>query len=104
MNKLALNVVRAVAVGVCLSLSACVFLQSGSISESSGAGAPVNAEYSDYGFLHLTAPITITSNANTALAAKCQSGMLSGVQTELSMRDWFFVVQYYTVTAAAACK
>jgi hypothetical protein len=30
--------------------------------------------------------------------------MLSNVQTELSMRDWFGIVQYYTVTATAACK
>jgi OmpA-OmpF porin, OOP family len=26
------------------------------------------------------------------------------VQTELSIRDWFLIVQYYTVTASAVCK
>lgn len=91
-------------VTVCLSLSACVMLNSSSISESSGGGSPVSAEYSDYGILHLTAPATLTSNANTALASKCQSGQLSDVQTELSTREWFGIVQYYTITTNGNCK
>jgi hypothetical protein len=85
-------------------LSACVVIHSGTISESAGGGTAVNAEYSDYGLLHLTAPASLTSNANAALASQCQSGRISDVQTELSMRDWFLIVQYYTVTTTAVCR
>jgi hypothetical protein len=95
---------RTLVVTACFSLSACVVMNSSSISESSGGGSPVSAEYSDYGILHLTAPATLTSNANTALASKCQSGLISDVQTELTTREWFGIVQYYTVSAAGACK
>jgi hypothetical protein len=104
MNKLVVSLFLTLAMGASLLLSSCVFINSSSISESTGRGSAVNAEYSDYGILHLTAPWTLTSDANAALAKQCQSGMLSDVQTELSMRDWFLVVQYYTVTAAAICK
>jgi len=52
----------------------------------------------------LTAPDTLTANANAALASKCQSGMISGVTTELSMREWLGIVQYYTVDATGTCK
>jgi hypothetical protein len=104
MKKLVVWIFRSMALGLCLSLSACVLINSGSISESSGGGTAVRAEYSDYGLLHLTAPANLTSGANGALAAQCQSGMISDVQTELSMRDWFAIVQYYTVTTAGVCK
>jgi hypothetical protein len=104
MNRLVVSFLRALSLGLCLSLSACVLIHSGSISESTGGGTPVKAEYSDYGILHLTAPADLTSHANAALASQCQSGMVSDVQTELSMRDWFAIVQYYTVTTAAVCK
>jgi hypothetical protein len=90
--------------GVCLSLSACIVVNSSSIGEKTGGGSAVSAEYSDYGILHLSAPSTLTANANAALAGQCQSGTLSNVQTELSTRDWFFIVQYYTVTVNAYCK
>jgi hypothetical protein len=92
------------AVGLCLSMSACVLIHSGAISESSGSGSTVRAEHGDYGILYLSAPKNLTNEANAALAQQCQSGMLSDVQTELSMRDWFLIVQYYTVTATAVCK
>ena len=95
---------QVLAAAACLSLSACVVLNSSSISESSGGGSPVMAEYSDYGILHLTAPSTLTANANTALAGKCQSGQLSDVQTELATREWFGIVQYYTITVNGNCK
>ncbi len=95
---------RALVVGACLSLASCVMLNSSSISESSGGGSPINAEYSDYGILHLTAPSTLTADANTALASKCQSGVISDVQTELSTREWFGIVQYYTVNVTGSCK
>jgi hypothetical protein len=104
MNKLVLGFFRTLAVGGCLLLSACVLIHSSAISESTGGGSAVNAEHSDYGILHLTAPVSLTSDANATLAKQCQSGMLSDVQTELSMRDWFLIVQYYTVTATAVCK
>ena len=104
MNKLVVWLYRTFVIGICLLLSACVLIHSSAISGSSGSGSTVNAEYSDYGILHLTAPSGLTSDANAALAKQCQSGVLSNVQTELSMRDWFLIVQYYTVTAAAVCK
>jgi len=104
MNKVLLWLLGPLIIGISLSLSACVLIHSGSISESTGGGTAVKAEYSDYGILHLTAPANLTSNANAALASQCQSGMISDVQTELSMRDWFAIVQYYTVTTAAVCK
>ena len=103
MNKLVVSLFRSLALGVCLFLSACVFIHSGAISESTGGGSAVQSEYSDYGILYLSVPTNLTSGANGALAAQCQSGMLSDVQTELSMRDWL-IVQYYTVTTAARCK
>jgi hypothetical protein len=86
-----------------VSLSACVFVRSSSISESAGGGSPVHTEYSDYGILYVTAPTSITASANSALAGQCQTGRLTDVQTEMSMRDWL-IVQYYTVAAAGVCK
>jgi len=103
MNKLVVSIIRSLALSVCLFLSACVFIHSGAISESTGGGSAVQSEYSDYGILYLTVPTNLTSSANSALAGQCQTGMLSDVQTELSMRDWL-IVQYYTVTTAARCK
>jgi hypothetical protein len=104
MNRLIVWPFRTLALGTCLLLSGCVVINSGAISESSGSGSAVHSEYSDYGYLHLTAPADLTSNANAALASQCQSGRLTDVQTELSTRDWLFIVQYYTVTTAAICK
>jgi hypothetical protein len=104
MNRLVVSLFLSLALSICFLLSACVLIHSGAISESTGGGSAVQSEYSDYGILHLTAPANLTSGANAALAAQCQSGMLSDVQTELSMRDWFLIVQYYTVTTAARCK
>ena len=104
MGKLLVWFFRSLTLSACLLLSACVLINSSAISESAGAGSPVNASYSDYGILHLTAPANLTSDANAELAKQCQSGMLSDVQTELSTRDWFLIVQYYTVTVSAVCK
>src|SRR5260370_5072280 len=104
MNKVIVRVSSALALSCCLSLSACVVVNSSSIGEKNGGGSPISAEHSDYGILHLTAPSTLTADANAALAGQCQSGMLSNAQTELSTRDWFFIVQYYTVTVNAVCK
>jgi len=104
MNKLIVRLFRMFGMGICFLLSACVFVNSSAISESSGSGSPVKVEYSDYGVLHLTTPAALTSDANAALVKQCQSGVLSDVQTELSTRDWFLIVQYYTVAATAVCK
>ena len=87
-----------------ISLSACVFIHSSTIGESTGSGAPVRAEDSDYGILRLTKPQGLVSTANADLLKQCQSGLLTDVQTQLSMRDWFLIVQYYTVIANAVCK
>jgi hypothetical protein len=104
MNKLTVWLFRMLGVSLCLLVSACVFVNSSAISESTGSGSQVKTEYSDYGILHLIAPSDLTSGANAALVKQCQSGVLSNVQTELSLRDWFLIVQYYTVDATAVCK
>ena len=104
MSKLAPGFLLILSIGFCLLASSCVFIQSSAISESRGGGTAVTTEYSDYGILHLTAPSNLTSSANTELANHCQSGMLSDVQTELSVRDWLLIVQYYTVDTTAVCK
>jgi len=87
-----------------ISLSACVLIHSSTIGETTGSGSPVRAEDSDYGILRLTKPQGLISTANADLLKQCQSGLLTDVQTQLSMRDWFLIVQYYTVTANAVCK
>ena len=104
MMKLVTPLLRMLAVGLCLSLSACVLIHSSAISESSGGGSPVGATHSDYGILRLSKPEGLTSAANADLVRQCQSGLLTDVQTELSMRDWFLIVQYYTLTVNAICK
>src|SRR5579864_3721554 len=104
MMKLVTPLLRMLAVGFCLSLSAFVLIHSSAISESSGGGSPVGATHSDYGILRLSKPEGLTSAANADLVRQCQSGLLTDVQTELSMRDWFLIVQYYTLTVNAICK
>ena len=93
-------------VGAILSfmLTGCILVHSSAISQSTGGGALVSAEDSDYGILRLTKPQSLTSTVNADLLRRCQSDLLTNVQTELSMRDWFLIVQYYTVTASAVCK
>jgi outer membrane protein OmpA-like peptidoglycan-associated protein len=93
-------------VGAFLSItfSACVFIHSSTIGQTTGSGVPVSAVDSDYGILRLTKPQGLTSAANVDLLKQCQSGLLTDVQTQLSMRDWFLIVQYYTVMANAICK
>jgi outer membrane protein OmpA-like peptidoglycan-associated protein len=100
------SLLRTLAVGAFLSisLSACVFIHSSTIGESTGSGSAVAAADSGYGILRLTKPQGLTSAANADLAKQCQSRLLTDVQTQLSMRDWFLIVQYYTVAASAICK
>ena len=99
------SLLRALAVGAFLSisLSACVLIHSSTIGQTTGSGAPVSAVDSDYGILYLSKPHGLTSAANADLVRQCQSGLLTDVQTQLSMRDWFLIVQYYTVAANAVC-
>jgi hypothetical protein len=85
-------------------LPACAAISSSSISQVSGGGSSVSVDHSDYGFLHLWQPETLTTDANSELANKCQSGHITDVQTQLSVREWFGIIQYYTVTATALCK
>jgi outer membrane protein OmpA-like peptidoglycan-associated protein len=105
-TKRVASLLQTLAIGAFLtvSLSACVFIRSSTIGQSTGSGAPVSAVDSDYGILRLTKPQGLTSTANADLVKQCQSGLLTDVQTQLSMRDWFLVVQYYTVMANAICK
>jgi outer membrane protein OmpA-like peptidoglycan-associated protein len=97
---------RSLALGAFLSpsLSACVLIHSSTISESTGSGSAVSAVDSDYGILRLSKPQGLTSAASADLAKQCPSGLLTDVQTQLSMRDWLLIVQYYTVMANAVCK
>ena len=104
MIKCAARSLFTVAVGACLSLSGCVLIHSSAISGTSGGGSAVTATFSDYGILHLSEPSNLASGANADLIKRCQSGQLTDVQTELSMRDWFLIVQNYTLTANAVCK
>lgn len=85
-------------------LSACVFVRSSTIGQTTGSGAAVHSSDSDYGILFLSKPQGLTAAANSDLAKQCPSGLLTDVQTQLSVRDWFLVVQYYTVDANAICK
>jgi outer membrane protein OmpA-like peptidoglycan-associated protein len=105
MQRLVARLFHALVAGAfILFFSGCAFIHSSAISESTGSGAPVSATHSDYGILHLSKPDGLTSAANADLVKQCQSGLLTDVQTELSMRDWFLVVQYYTLTVSAVCK
>jgi outer membrane protein OmpA-like peptidoglycan-associated protein len=86
-----------------ISFSACIWIRSSTIGETTGSGTPVGASASDYGILGLTQPQGLTSTVSAELARQCASGLLTDVQTQLSMRDWFLIVQYYTIAANAVC-
>ncbi len=88
---------------ICLVLSGCVVLESSAISERSGGGRSVSTSASDYGILALTTPYGLTGTANSQLMAQCQSGKVSNVQTELSMRN-FILVQLYSISATGVCQ
>ncbi len=64
----------------------------------------MSAIYNGYGILRLSKPQGLVSAANAELVKQCQSGLITDVQTQLSMRDWFLIVQYYTLEANAVCK
>src|SRR5579863_6228033 len=81
------SLLRTLAIGafLALSLSACVIIRSSTIGQTNGNGAAVSAVDSDYGILRLSKPEGLTSAANADLMKECQSGLLTDVQTQLSM-------------------
>ena len=81
----------------------CVFVQSSAISDRAGAGNPISSSASDLGFLHLVAPQGLTQTALSNLLSNCATGKVSGVTTELSVRD-FFIVQSYNVSVSGICS
>ncbi|HEY6394798.1 MAG TPA: hypothetical protein VIX12_05220 [Candidatus Binataceae bacterium] len=83
----------------------CVRIMSSAISDSNrtAAGREVSAQNQDMGFVEVVAPPTLTTGANATLASQCPSGKFTNVQTELTLRDWFAIVQVYTVNADAYC-
>lgn len=86
----------------CLSTSACIMISSSSISDRAANGAAISANASDMGFLHLVAPQGLTNTANTNLLGQCATGKVTGVATELTMRD-FLIVQLYNVAVNGNC-
>ena len=88
---------------ICVSASGCVFVQSSAISERTGAGASISGSASDLGFLHLVAPQGLTQAAFANLLGNCATGKVSGVTTELGVRD-FIIVQSYTVSVTGTCS
>lgn len=86
-----------------MALSGCVVIESSSIGERQATGQATTASTNGYGILRLSAPVGLTTGANSQLATGCPSGKFTNPQTELSMRD-FIIIQYYTVTADAVCQ
>lgn len=87
---------------ICMSAGGCVFIRSSAISDRAAVGAPLTGTVSDYGYVELIAPPGLTQAALANLLSNCATGKLSGVTSELQVRD-FFVVQYYTVSASGSC-
>lgn len=88
---------------ICVSASGCVFIRSSAISERTGAGAAITGSASDYGYVYLVAPTGLTQAALSNLLGNCATGKVSGVTTEMNMRD-FLIVQYYTVSTSGTCS
>jgi hypothetical protein len=86
-----------------LILCGCIFVQSSAISDRGGQGNPVSASASDLGYLHLVAPQGLTQTALSNLLGNCATGKVSGVTTELTMRD-FLIVQSYNVAVSGTCS
>lgn len=89
-----------------LVIGGCIFMQSSAITgtHAGTSGQVIHETANDYGILHLSAPNDLTQAANQGLLSKCPSGKMSNVQTQLSVRDWFYVVQYYEINATAVCE
>jgi hypothetical protein len=102
MKRLNSILVAAIVAG-CAQSYGCIFVQSSAIADRSGAGNPINASASDLGYLHLVAPQGLTQTALANLLSNCATGKVSGVTTELSVRD-FFLVQSYNVSVTGTCS
>lgn len=90
-----------------LAMAGCVTIESSSISDSpkGTTGTVVHVtEQGNLGILHLTSPTDLTAKASKDLLAECTSGRLSNVQTQLSDRDYFWIVQVYKLRATAVCQ
>jgi hypothetical protein len=81
----------------------CVFVQSSAVSERAGLGNPISSNAGDLGYLHLVAPQGLTQTALANLLSNCATGKVSGVTTELTVRD-FFIVQSYNVAVTGTCS
>jgi hypothetical protein len=88
--------------GCAIFVSGCVAHFAHSVSASTSTqGAPVTAEASGVGILMLTVP---DLDASGDLKSKCTSGKLSNVETSGSVRNWFGIVQAYSVEVHAICN
>ena len=97
------SVLVAAILAACAQTYGCVFVQSSAISNRTGAGNPISGNASDLGYLHLVAPQGLTQTAFSNLLSNCATGKVSGVTTELQMRD-FFIVQSYNVSVSGTCS
>jgi hypothetical protein len=101
--KLPHSIVLAAMLAGCAQTCGCVFIQTSTISDKGGPGNPISASASDLGYLHLIAPQGLTQTALANLLANCATGRVSGVTTELTMRD-FLIVQSYNVSVSGTCS
>ena len=97
------SIILAGLLACCVQAYGCVVVESSAISDRAGAGNPISSSASDLGFLRLVAPQGLTQTALANLLSNCASGKVSGVTTELSMRD-FIIVQSYNVSVSGVCS
>jgi hypothetical protein len=97
------SIVAAALIAGCAQAYGCVFIQTSTISDKGGPGNPISASASDLGYLHLVAPQGLTQTALANLLSNCATGKVSGVTTELTMRD-FLIVQSYNVAVTGTCS
>jgi hypothetical protein len=88
---------------ICVSASGCIFVRSSAISDRAGTGTSISGSASDFGYVYLIAPSGLTQAALANLLGNCATGRVSGVTTELNMRD-FLIAQYYTVSVTGSCS
>jgi hypothetical protein len=97
------SILVAATLAACAQTYGCVFVQSSAVSDRAGAGNPISANASDLGYLHLVAPQGLTQTALANLLSNCATGKVSGVTTELSVRE-FLIVQSYNVSVSGTCS
>ena len=99
-----LRLIPVLALAAAITLPGCIWINSSSITGKEGpGGTAIAGSASDMGFLHLIAPTNLTGTADSQLVSSCQSGKFDNVQTELSTRDFFGIVQMYMVNTTANC-